>query len=876
MSVNVSVVTNTFVIKSLPTKSYYQYDIIFGPDEKPPPPLKRQRLIHLLQTSANPKTFHPRAVYDGNKLMYASHLIPDGIYRVHGSNQQAPDDSRGWYDIKISRTRGKEVVPAHVNQLMIQGEATPETATAINLLQLLLCQAANLKNTHTKHAYFSPAGKLPIPGAPIEIWRGFYQAVRPTVGRMLVNVDTTVAAMYKSGPLMDVAMAVLDARDARQLTLRDANADDFKKLERFLKNKLINVEKNKSTKTIRGLVPGPVGRFQFNPSGTGPQTTIGAHYQAAHGIHLRYPDTIGVVTSGRSAPFKVVIPLELCTMQGGQLYKKKLPPHATASVVSFAAMRPAERLRTIRTGGGDLRSPVLEYAQSEFMQEAGMYVDPNAVTVPGRLLKVPALLYNQKRVDPRDGAWNVLGSRFYTPKKMLRWGVANFDTRNITQQTVNRTIQGLLDCCDKLGMCLFLVQDLYLLTCLQGWVGDPSSQSILAYPFTEILPPPVPAVRTGTGTPQSVKETIAQICRELGGADAVDIIIVLLAAKADDVRTFVKHFCDIELGVRSQCLREPKLQKANNQYFNNVALKLNARLGGANSLVESPVLKAVASKPFMIMGADVAHPGPGSNRPSVVSLVWSHDQHGAEYCATTRVQAPRTELIAELKQLVMNAIVMFGNKHKVTPASIYFYRDGVSDGEFAQVQDKEIKAIGEAIDEIWKVKGLEKAQVAKPKLTFIVVGKRHHISFFPPTDQDRVGDKTGNCRAGLVVDQGLAHPQFKDFYLQSHAAIKGTSRSGHYIVLKDDNFSGISQIQEFSFALCHIYAKATRSVSIPAPVYYADLACARGKFHIDPASNMDLEASTTTGGQDEEFDLERWQEAYKKIHDNVRASMYFL
>jgi eukaryotic translation initiation factor 2C len=119
---------------------------------------------------------------------------------------------------------------------------------------------------------------------------------------------------------------------------------------------------------------------------------------------LAYPDTIGVVTSGRSAPFKVVIPLEVCVLIPGQLYKKKLPPVATSTVVDFAAMHPADRLRTIRMGtsapggGPQLRSPVQEYSNSEFMLEAGMHVDANAITVPGRLLKVPGLQFGDRRV----------------------------------------------------------------------------------------------------------------------------------------------------------------------------------------------------------------------------------------------------------------------------------------------------------------------------------------------------------------------------------------------------------------------------------------------------------------------------------------------
>jgi eukaryotic translation initiation factor 2C len=150
----------------------------------------------------------------------------------------------------------------------------------------------------------------------------------------------------------------------------------------------------------------------------------------------------------------------------------------------------------------------------------------------------------------------------------------------------------------------------------------------------------------------------------------------------------------------------------------------------------------------MIIGADVAHPGPGANRPSVASLVWSHDLHGASYCATTRVQLPRSEMITDLKEMVKMAITMFGDKHKTTPANIFFFRDGVSEGEFAEVKKNEIGAINgvypvrglggmvnasaDAFNELWSQRALK---MAKPLLTFLVVGKRHHVSFFPTNDR---------------------------------------------------------------------------------------------------------------------------------------------
>ena len=53
------------------------------------------------------------------------------------------------------------------------------------------------------------------------------------------------------------------------------------------------------------------------------------------------------------------------------------------------------------------------------------------------------------------------------------------------------------------------------------------------------------------------------------------------------------------------------------------------------------------------------------------------------------------------------------------------------------------------------------------KITIVVVGKGHHVRFFPKTERE--GDRSGNCPAGTVVDQHITHPTEFDFYLQSHA-----------------------------------------------------------------------------------------------------------
>ena len=146
------------------------------------------------------------------------------------------------------------------------------------------------------------------------------------------------------------------------------------------------------------------------------------------------------------------------------------------------------------------------------------------------------------------------------------------------------------------------------------------------------------------------------------------------------------------------------------------------------------------------------------------------------------------------------------------------YRDGVSEGQFTQVLQHELTAIREAC--------IKLESDFKPGITFIVVQKRHHTRLFC-ADRNEQSGRSGNIPAGTTVDIGITHPTEFDFYLCSHQGIQGTSRPSHYHVLWDDNHFDADELQQLTFQLCHTYVRCTRSVSIPAPAYYAHLVAFR-------------------------------------------------
>ncbi|RLN07443.1 hypothetical protein C2845_PM11G20930 [Panicum miliaceum] len=280
------------------------------------------------------------------------------------------------------------------------------------------------------------------------------------------------------------------------------------------------------------------------------------------------------------------------------------------------------------------------------------------------------------------------------------------------------------------------------------------------------------------------------------------------------------------------------------------------KVGGRNTVLVDAVsrrIPLVTDRPTIICGADVTHPHPGEDSsPSIAAVVASQDwPEVTKYAGLISAQAHRQELIEDLCKvwqdpqrgtvsggMIRELLISFKRSTGEKPQRIIFYsliffvliRDGVSEGQFYQVLLYELNAIRKACASL--------EANYQPKVTFVVVQKRHHTRLFAHNHNDQNSiDRSGNILPGTVVDSKICHPTEFDFYLCSHAGIKGTSRPAHYHVLWDENNFSADELQTLTNNLCYTYARCTRSVSIVPPAYYAHLAAFRARFYMEPETS---------------------------------------
>ncbi|CAA3027822.1 argonaute 5 [Olea europaea subsp. europaea] len=337
----------------------------------------------------------------------------------------------------------------------------------------------------------------------------------------------------------------------------------------------------------------------------------------------------------------------------------------------------------------------------------------------------------------------------------------------------------------------------------------------------------------------------------------------------------IKRVCETELGIISQCCQPKNASRYNKQYLLNVALIVNVKVGGRNTVLEPPIsgiIPYLTDLHTIIFGADVTHPHPGRLqallllRYVVASVDWPQV---STYRALVSAQSHREEIIQDLYKktedpnsgivhtgIRRELLIAFCKSTGCMPERIIFYRDGVSEGQFNQVLLHEMNAI----QGIFRQACVSIRDGYLPRVSFIVVQKRHHTRLFPANHGNRnTTDKSGNILPGTVIDTKIWHPSEFDFYLCSHAGIQGTSRPTHYHLLTN--------------SLCYTYARCTRSVSIVPPVCYAHLAAFRARYYVEGGK---LSNSGSAPGRDvatRERNLE--VRSLPAIKDNVKDVMFY-
>ncbi|KAF0024411.1 hypothetical protein F2P81_023213 [Scophthalmus maximus] len=532
----------------------------------------------------------------------------------------------------------------------------------------------------------------------------------------------------------------------------------------------------------------PSMRFPLQlENGQAMECTVAQYFKQKYNLQLKYPH-LPCLQVGQEQKH-TYLPLEVCNIVAGQRCIKKLTDNQTSTMIKATARSAPDRQEEISRL---VKSNSMVGGPDPYLKEFGIVVHNDMTEVTGRVLPAPMLQY---------------GGRVSTD-------TGRDCGRNKTVATPN---QGVWDMRGKQFYAGIEIK-VWAVAC---FAPQKQCREDLLKSFTDQLR----KISKDAGMPIQGQPCF---CKYAQGADSVEpmfkhlkmsyvglqLIVVILPGKTP-VYAEVKRVGDTLLGMATQCVQVKNVVKTSPQTLSNLCLKINAKLGGINNVLVPHQRPSVFQQPVIFLGADVTHPPAGDGKkPSIAAVVGSMDGHPSRYCATVRVQTSRQdmsqeqlfsqEVIQDLTNMVRELLIQFYKSTRFKPTRIIYYRGGVSEGQMKQVAWPELIAIRKAC--------ISLEEDYRPGITYIVVQKRHHTRLF--------------C---------------------SDKAERGTSRPSHYHVLWDDNCFTADELQLLTYQLCHTYVRCTRSVSIPAPAYYARLVAFRARYHLVDKDHDSAEGSHVSG-----------------------------
>ncbi|XP_011003695.1 PREDICTED: protein argonaute 1-like [Populus euphratica] len=813
----------------LPDKDLHQYDVTITPEvtSRGVNRAVMEQLVKLYRESHLGKRL---PAYDGRKSLYTAGALPFQAKDFKITLIDDDDGSGGPRREREFKVTIKLAARADLHHLglFLRGQQADAPQEALQVLDIVLRELPTARYCPVGRSFYSPdLGRRQSLGEGLESWRGFYQSIRPTQMGLSLNIDMSSTAFIEPLPVIDFVTQLLN-RDVSSRPLSDSDRVKIKKALRGVKVEVTHRGNMRRKYRISGLTSQATRELTFPVDERGTLKSVVEYFYETYGFVIQHPQWPCLQVGNQQRPN--YLPMEVCKIVEGQRYSKRLNERQITALLKVTCQRPHEREK-------DIMQTVYHnaYHNDPYAKEFGIKISDKLASVEARILPPPWLKYHdtgrEKDCLPQVGQWNMMNKKMVNGGRVNNWICVNF-SRNVQDSVARGFCYELAQMCQISGM-------------------DFALEPLLA---------PV------SGRPEHVERVLKNRYHEAmtklrPHGKELDLLIVILPDNNGSLYGDLKRICETDLGLVSQCCLTKHVFKMSKQYLANVALKINVKVGGRNTVLVDAIsrrIPLVSDRPTIIFGADVTHPHPGEDSsPSIAAVVASQDwPEVTKYAGLVCAQAHRQELIQDLYKtwqdpvrgtvsggMIKELLISFRRATGQKPQRIIFYRDGVSEGQFYQVLLYELDAIRKACASL--------EPNYQPPVTFVVVQKRHHTRLFANDHRDRNAvDRSGNILPGTVVDSKICHPTEFDFYLCSHAGIQGTSRPAHYHVLWDENKFTADGLQSLTNNLCYTYARCTRSVSIVPPAYYAHLAAFRARFYMEPeTSDSESIASGMAGGR---------------------------
>ena len=151
----------------------------------------------------------------------------------------------------------------------------------------------NLKYPFNTRSFFTSEGKKSI-GGGLELWRGYFQSIRPSEKRMYLNIDIATGVMYKPGQLISLFMEFFKKNDPSAFGPKRGFPDrDRIRLQKFVSNMRVKTSHGRDrTVVIKKLSSTGASNTMFTMRDNAQPISVANYFTLHANIKLRFPDNI--------------------------------------------------------------------------------------------------------------------------------------------------------------------------------------------------------------------------------------------------------------------------------------------------------------------------------------------------------------------------------------------------------------------------------------------------------------------------------------------------------------------------------------------------------------------------------------------------------
>jgi len=621
--------------------------------------------------------------------------------------------------------------------------------------------------------YYDPQAASIVQAFNLEVWPGYVTSIRQHENAILMCAEVS-NKVIRTDTVYD-NMRVIYGRRPQNYQMA---------VERSLLGSIVMTRYNKKTYRIDGLDWTLSPRSTFDKNGT--QQSYYDYYREKYSCTIQDMQQPLLISrpkdrdrrGGQEGPC-FLIP-ELCYMTG-LTDEQRADFRLTSALSDWTRMNPTSRAETLLklsarlTGVPEIR---------EELQKWNMKFSKDLVTCPGRLLEEESIALGKGKVkyQSHNADWTKdLRMGLYNPAHIRKWYLIYPDREQNKVQAFLKSMQNV-----------------------------------------------APGLGVNLGQPRMISlngNRAGDYCNEIARVmpEGPQMVFCVVPNEKGDQYSSIKKKCCIEQPVPSQIVTVSKVLNKEKGYMSmatKVVTQMSCKIGAEPWAVEIPI------KQTMVVGYDTYHDSARKNE-SVGALVASLNQNFTTYFSCVDFHKDRTEMSNQVGVMFVRALRKYAEKNGDLPRRVFFYRDGVGEGQVSHVKEHELAVLRDAAAHI--------KEGYVPQITFIIVSKRINTRLF--TGQPR---NYGNPFSGTVVDNVVTLPERYDFFLISQSVRQGTVNPTSYNVIEDDSKLKPDQVQRLTYKLTHLYYNWPGTVRVPAPCQYAHkLAFLTGtSLHAAPSEHL--------------------------------------